>query len=563
MSLLGREEIEQYSLYEKLLDIVCEAIIIINNYQSEKIVYANNKALKLFGYSRDEIIQKSINDFLPDFNLKAAKANAEKTCEPIRTKGKKNGTLFSALVRVSSIILEEKEFDVVLIRDLTEDEIKEEKIRLSEERYRAIVEDQIELICRFTPDGILTFVNTAYCNFFNKKAEDLIGKTFLDLIPDEHKDFVKSSFQSVTKEKPYNHYDHKVVGPNGEIRWMHWSDRAIFDENGNIKEYQSIGFDITERKELEEKLIKSRQRYLDILDSLQDGFYQTDKDGKITFISNSALGLLGYADRSKVLGQSIENRFVNPNGRQEFLNRLRLAGGRLYNQEVQILNKNNEIVFVSVNAQIKYDENGNFNGTQGTIRDITEYKDTLHEIKRLYTVVEGSQNGLIIIELDGTVSYANKAVLTIAKSPPSVTIEEHVLGRHVKTFLSFDEPTTLASVCEEIERNHKWFGPAYIFCACSNVERVPIDIMFSRIVDEDDDNREYIVASFYDTTERRSLENKIKEQARMYEELQHEVMILVQQMNDFNNNKFEKLSDLEETFYISLEDLRKFRGGPS
>ena len=448
---------------------------------------------------------------------------------------------------------------VGVVTDITERKRIMEALAASEAKYKAIVEDQTELICHFTTDGILTFVNTAYCNYFGKNAEDLIGKPFIDLIPDEDKEFVKQSFQSINKDKPYNHYDHKVIASNGEIRWMHWSDRAIFDEEGNIKEYQSIGFDITDRKNLEIDLRNSKNKYRAILDTLQDGFYQTDKHGNIRFVSNSALELLGYTSRNEVIGKPISTVFLDPLDRERFIKRLKDAGGKLYDQELNLVNVNGDIITVSLNCQIVYDEFGNFDGTQGMIRNITETKHRLSEITKLYNVVEGSQTGLIIIELDGTISYANNAMLRIAKSPDWVTIENHVLGRKAKAFLSFDEPLQLSDICQIVECEGKWLGSAYIFCACSEHERVPIDVMFSRI--NDDENGSYIVASFTDTTERQLLTKKIHEQSRMYEELQQSMMDLVSQMELLKVSKEEDISKLEREFFESIKIIESNESG--
>jgi PAS domain S-box-containing protein len=125
-------------------------------------------------------------------------------------------------------------------------------------RYRAIVEDQSELICRFDPDSTLTFVNEAYCRFFNKRREDLIGFSFIPLIPPEDRKKVTAHFDSLEPEKPVATHEHQVIGKNGEIRWQQWTNRAIFDEQGVIKEFQSVGRDITDRKRAEEELRRTR-----------------------------------------------------------------------------------------------------------------------------------------------------------------------------------------------------------------------------------------------------------------------------------------------------------------
>ncbi len=143
--------------------------------------------------------------------------------------------------------------------DITSRKQAEEALRLSEARYRAIVEDQTELICRWRPDGTLTFVNEAYCRYFGKSRDELIGRSFMPLISEEDIPAVEQYIASLSRENPYVMYEHRVILPHGEVRWQQWTDRAIFDTQGNLVEFQSVGRDISERKEAEaqrEKLIE-------------------------------------------------------------------------------------------------------------------------------------------------------------------------------------------------------------------------------------------------------------------------------------------------------------------
>jgi diguanylate cyclase (GGDEF)-like protein/PAS domain S-box-containing protein len=137
----------------------------------------------------------------------------------------------------------------------TERQWAEKALRESEARYRAIVEDQTELICRFLPDGTLTFVNEAYCHYFSKKREELIGSSFRPLILEGDQAFVEEQLTSLSLENPTVTYEHRVILPNGEIRWQQWTNRAIFDERGRFIEFQSVGHDITEWVQAEEQLV--------------------------------------------------------------------------------------------------------------------------------------------------------------------------------------------------------------------------------------------------------------------------------------------------------------------
>lgn len=143
------------------------------------------------------------------------------------------------------------ETNQLLLTEVFERLITLDALKKSEERYRAIVEDQTELICRFLPDGTLTFVNLAYGRYFGKQMPELIGQNFLILIPEEDRQKITNCIASLSLEKPVMTIEHSVL-MKGEIRIQQWTNRAIFDEKGNFIEFQAVGRDITESKQAAE-----------------------------------------------------------------------------------------------------------------------------------------------------------------------------------------------------------------------------------------------------------------------------------------------------------------------
>lgn len=111
--------------------------------------------------------------------------------------------------------------------------------------YCALADDQPDLVRRFLPDGTLTFVNHAYCRYFEKKKEELLGSSFIPAVAPEDRKFVYERFSSLTENRPVVTYEHWVVLSGGEIRRMRWTDRALPGDDGRIVEYQSIGRDVT------------------------------------------------------------------------------------------------------------------------------------------------------------------------------------------------------------------------------------------------------------------------------------------------------------------------------
>ncbi|MEI7434756.1 MAG: PAS domain S-box protein [Methanomicrobiales archaeon] len=130
-------------------------------------------------------------------------------------------------------------------------------LRESEERYRHVVEDQTEFICRFLPDGTHIFVNEAYCRYFGLKREEIIGTRFHPTIHPDDRVTVTRLIASLKSEHPLETLDQRIIMPDGSLRWQRWVDHAIFHADGSLKEYQSVGRDITDYKCAEEALKES------------------------------------------------------------------------------------------------------------------------------------------------------------------------------------------------------------------------------------------------------------------------------------------------------------------
>ncbi len=156
------------------------------------------------------------------------------------------------VVRLQIFLLALYEPLLVLASVVEERRGKEDALKRSEARYRAVVEDQTELICRFLPDGTYTFVNGAYCRYFERSPDELLGKSFWAFIPTEGHAAAREFLASITPDHPVATREHEVIARGGEVRWQHWTDRGFFDDEGRIVDYQAVGNDITQRKRLEE-----------------------------------------------------------------------------------------------------------------------------------------------------------------------------------------------------------------------------------------------------------------------------------------------------------------------
>ncbi len=255
-----RESEERFrGIAERSIDAIFTADL------NSNIKYVSSAIKSISGYSPEEVIGKSLTSHA----LKSCASDALDAIGKVLMgqviEGlaleiyRKDGSTAQVEVSASPIF---EDGTVIgsqgIIRDITERRLVEEDLRKSNARYRAIVEDQTEMICRFLPDWRLTFVNGAYCRYFRKRCGDLVGNSFLSFVPDDDRPGAKVRIGALCRDAPTATFEHRVF-LDGEERWNQWTYRAIFDQFGQVVEIQSAGRDITALKKVEEELRIARR----------------------------------------------------------------------------------------------------------------------------------------------------------------------------------------------------------------------------------------------------------------------------------------------------------------
>jgi PAS domain S-box-containing protein len=261
---LRRVEIELHSITCSATD----AIILADG--RGRVTFWNWAAENLFGYLQGEVLGEDLHLLLaPDDYFESHAEGMRRFRET--GDGLKIGTIVEMIARrkdgveipveisVTAVDGEHGQLVVGIVRDISERWHTEQELRASERRFRAIVEDQTELICRYEPDGTLTFVNDAYCRYFGMERDELLGIPFGPDIPEEDQEKMERLLASLDADQPVAQMEHRVILPGGELRWQQWTDRAVFDENGAVVEYQAVGRDITEQRQAEQDLRRARQ----------------------------------------------------------------------------------------------------------------------------------------------------------------------------------------------------------------------------------------------------------------------------------------------------------------
>ncbi len=137
----------------------------------------------------------------------------------------------------------------------------ERTLRHNEELFRAIVEDQTEMIVRWLPDGTCTFANQAFCHVLGKQPREVIGSTCVPSLSEQGVDSIQSRIAFLSPSHPVATYIHESTSPTGKMLSEEWTDRGIFDADGKLVKVQSTGRDITERRRAEIRIHQLNRVY--------------------------------------------------------------------------------------------------------------------------------------------------------------------------------------------------------------------------------------------------------------------------------------------------------------
>jgi PAS domain S-box-containing protein len=194
--------------------------------------------------------------------------------------------------------------------DITERKHAEATVRASEERYRAVIESQSEMLCRFRADGTILFVNGAYARVQGKEPEGIVGTNFWEFVSEDDRADVQAQLDRLTPATPTVNIENRFETAMG-TRWTLWTNRALaFDSEGHLLEAQSSGIDISERRAIEEELRRANS------------------------VKDELLGMVSHEFRTPlatIIGNLdvLERPATSPGQRARSFQDLRLSSGRL------------------------------------------------------------------------------------------------------------------------------------------------------------------------------------------------------------------------------------------
>ncbi|MBI5251837.1 MAG: sigma 54-interacting transcriptional regulator [Desulfomonile tiedjei] len=302
-----------------------------------------------------------------------------------------------------------EELNGLLEAEVLERQLVAESLRRSEDRYRAVVEGQTELVCRLLGDYGLSFSNEAYSRYFGISSEELLGRNFLEFIHPDDLETARSFFELVGSGPSSRALEQRVKDSDGKIRWLQWTYRAIHDKLGQVKEFQGVGRDITiqrkaedalrssheeleqrvqertaelqemnrklqleiaDRIKAEKSLRDSEQRFRTIFEKARDCIFVKDRKLKYSHL-NPAMQAIFEASESDIIGMSDEDLYGYEQAKRLKSEDVRVLGGQVIEAEHTLNFKGRELTFNCVKVPMM-DSSGDVFGLCGIARDVTE-----------------------------------------------------------------------------------------------------------------------------------------------------------------------------------------------
>jgi PAS domain S-box-containing protein len=266
------------------------------------------------------------------------------------------------------------------IQDITERVLSERALQENEERYRAIVEDQTELICRFEKNLKLIFINGAFCRCFSRRPIELIGESFIQFVSDEDKDFVIKKLSKLGKERSIINFEHRVILPDGVLHWLQWSVRALFDKHTELVEFQGVGNDITDRKTAEELVKLSEEKYRTLFEESKDVVFVSTPDGRFIDINPSGVELFGFSAKDELVNLQNPMIIYRDNTDHDKIILELKKHGYIKEYELTMKKKNGDRIKVFETSTAVFDSQNKMIGYRGIMHDVTNVKQLEQEL---------------------------------------------------------------------------------------------------------------------------------------------------------------------------------------
>lgn len=503
---IHKEKIEDIeSRYRTALEEIAEGYF--ENDLAGNLTFFNNSLLDIYGYTRDELLAMNYRQYMDEENAKKVYDAYHRVYltgvpehglqfEIIRKDGTRRW-----LENSISLMRDRDERPIGfrgISRDITRRKEMEEALRVSEERLRSVIEATGDAYVETDLSGRVEFINRAAIRFLGWSDEEFIGKHYKEFTDPENAKKVYEIYNRVYRTgETARLVEYEHIAKDGSRKVVESTIALRRDKEGKPIGFKAITRDITKKKELEERLRQSEERFRSIVENMQEAYYETDLGGHFIYINNALCRDLGYT-KEELLGVTSLKLQDEEEAKRTFeaFKQLYNTGEPLRFWETQYISKDGTKRYYQLSADLIRDAQGNPIGFKGVSRDITEKKRHEERLRRYAAELERSneevKNFAYIVSHDLRVPLVNlkgytselKSALEVISSSleaalPHLSEEKR---REVAVALHEDIPEALEFIANSVSRMDSFINAILILSRLGRQELKPERIDMQELV---------------------------------------------------------------------------------
>jgi PAS domain S-box-containing protein len=406
--------------------------------QSLRFLDVNEAAIRHYGYSLEEFLGFTLLDIRP-----ANVQNMEDLAERHVDTGsfysdstrhiKKNGSLIYVDTQSSPIDFEGHKARLVLCTDITEKLKNEQDLILSEQRFKALVQEGSDLVAILDEEGYFRYVSPTPNIMFGYDSQHFINKHAFEFIHPVDLPDVKSQFEQLSLNKRIQMNPFRFRELNGAYHWIETIATNMMDEP-SVKGIVINSRDITARIEIEQKMLESIGRYEAVAKATSDAIWDFDIDTQKIYAAGSGYKtLFGYDLIDCYMEEGFCESKVHPDDRDSvydyFTNAIQNPFQKQWAIEYRLLKSDNSYAYVLNRFSVLLQDDKAVK-LLGAVQDITRQKEEEQHLKLLESVITNATDAVVITEA-GPIEEPDPKIIYVNAAFTKMTgyTEDEVIGK--------------------------------------------------------------------------------------------------------------------------------------
>lgn len=523
---------------QNILDTVVDTIFVFDPNTGKPIRW-NRAFSEISGYTDEEIAtMKAPDDWYSEEDLERVGAAGEEVFQKgsttieisfVTKDGRRIPTEYTG--SIAEHIEGDARYIVAVGRDIRERKQAEDMMRRERDKAQKYLDVAGVMLIVIGTDQRVSLINQRGCDILGYDCEEITGENWFDnFLPARMRDEVKTVFDMlIAGEAEFvEYFENPVLTKNGEERIIAWHNTILTDDEGNIAGTLSSGEDITQRKQAEEKLRESEERFRELTEPLPQVVFETDIKGKFTFLNRHIFTSYGYTQEDFENGMSVRQMLI-PEDQARAVENIRkiLAGAEIRGTEYTALRKDGS-TFPIVIYSTPIIRDGKPVGLRGIVVDIAELKQTEQALREneemLRKILESSPDAITVTDLDGNIIECNQATMNLH----GFSTKGELIGKSALDLIASQDREKAAINMQRILEQDFVSDVEYTCLTRDGVEFTAE--LSASVIRDQHGNPASFVAVTKDITKRKQAEEEIRQTNRRLEETLAELEATQQQV---------------------------------